>query len=155
MRNFELLVAELAEVNPEGREEVTFPIGQELDLSICLEDPTTIGLYALVHQCEGEVPKWMFEEVCLANYGCAATRGSTLGIHHLTGGVLLTRFLPFQDVAELKEVVKLVSEFIDTARLWKNRLSRPRDESPEPMEQEEPPQAEAYHPRTHLFDFKA
>jgi len=152
MRNFELLVAELAEVEPEGLDEVTFAIGPELDLTVCLEDQNSIGLYSLVHQCEGEVPQWMFEEVCLANYGCAATRGSTLGIHHLTGGVLLTRLLPSADKIELEQVVKLVSEFIDTAQLWKNRLGRPRDEKSELMESRQDLQEE---PRKHLFDFKA
>ena len=107
-----------------GDEEATFPIGEDLSLTMALEEGEMIGLYCRVFQVEGEVPGWVMQEISLANYGCAGTRGATLGLHPGTGGVLLSRILVFAATASAEALMAQTVIFIETAALWQRRLMR-------------------------------
>lgn len=122
--SYEEFVQQLTGMPFEGMDEVTFAIDENLSLTISPENEDSVGLYSKVFQTDGDVPQWVSKEVCLANYGCAGTRGATLGIHSATGGVLLTRILPFASQVAPSALLTQALIFIETAQMWSRRLER-------------------------------
>lgn len=123
-----------------GDDAFSLSFGDRVNVDLIEEENEVVALYCIVHQFEELPDAETLALICQANFGCAATRGSSLGLSLETRTVLLTRFWPLDHLDE-DGFDSLLGVFVETAEFWIDRLNGAvsEDAKQETAQDETPP----------------
>jgi Tir chaperone protein (CesT) family len=105
-----------------GDDAFSLSFGDRVNVDLIEEENEVVALYCIVHQYEELPDAETLTLICQANFGCAATGGSSLGLSLETRTVLLTRFWPLGHLDE-DGFDRLLGGFVETAEFWIDRLN--------------------------------
>ena len=98
----------------------------------------SIYVYSLLGAVADDDARAVYAELLHANYAFAATRGSTLSVDPQSGGIVLMREEPLDNL-RLPKFEAVIEEFVTVAEQWMQRIergdfeARPENPSDDPM----------------------